>query len=90
MKLICEKCMCTGKPEPREWTMDDREGITYRVEISDGTGNVSLQCDGVEVYEVFEPFAMYEVEIELIPTNYEGRRGTKSMIVYADRVEADA
>lgn len=78
--------MCTAKNPPREWEMDGREGVSYKVEISDGTGNVKLSCADEDIYNKFEPFAKFNVEIDLQQTNYEGRTGVKAQISYAEKV----
>lgn len=88
MKLYCDKVMCTAVNEPRSWTLDNgREGVTYKVELSDGSSNIQLACKNIDVYQEFIPFDYYSVVIELAQTNFEGRVGTKAQIGYAEKIE---
>ena len=84
MNLIANNLMCTGKPKPNHWEMDGRKGTTYKVELSDGTGNVALQCIDEDIYNKFEPFQIYDCNFELVATNYEGRAGVKCRVVFAE------
>lgn len=87
MILWCDDVMCTAVVPPKSWKLDDgREGTTYRVEISDGTGNISLQCLDEDIQKKFQPFCKHNVKIQLEQTNYEGRKGVKAMVVYAEAV----
>lgn len=79
--------MCTGKNPPRQWEMDGREGVSYKVEISDGNGNIKIACADEDVYNKFVPFERFNVEIDLQQTNYEGRTGVKAQVSYAEKVE---
>lgn len=90
MFVTVANAMCTGKNAPREWKMDDREGISYKVELSDGTGNIKMACADEDIYNKFEPFERFNVEIDLQQTNYEGRTGVKAQISYAEKADEDA
>lgn len=79
--ILSTVAKCTSKPKPREWTYQDRKGITYKVDISDGESTVQIQCNDIEVYNKFEPFQDYTVSIDLVQTNFDGRLGVKAIIV---------
>lgn len=84
MRLVAHRVMCTAKNEPREWAFEDgRSGVTYKVEISDGSGNIQIACLDEDIYNHFTPFAFHEVEISLEQTNFEGRKGVKAMVTFA-------
>ena len=83
MIVLVENAMCTGKIPPREWEMEGRTGTTYKVEISDGQGSMELQCSDEDIYNKFEAFQRYDVDIDLKQTNYEGRKGVKALITFA-------
>lgn len=87
MKLIAEGVMCTSIPEPKSWKMDDREGVSYKVDLSDGSSTIQLACKGVEVYGSFVPFNRYSVIVDLEQTNFEGRKGVKAQVVRAEPME---
>lgn len=87
MILYAQGLKCTAKHEPNHWKMDDREGVSYKVELSDGTANVPLQCNSEEVYNMIEPWTAYDVEFELVSTNFNGRTGVKCWI---NRVQVSA
>lgn len=84
MILNVNNVMCTAKVPPREWEMDGRSGVTYKVEISDGSGSMELQCSDEDIYNKFVPFERFDVEIDLRQTNYEGRKGVKALITFAE------
>lgn len=87
MILWCDEVMCTAVVPPKAWRMDDgREGTTYRVELSDGTGNISLQCLDGDIHNKFIPFCKHNIKIQLEQTNYEGRKGVKALVVFAEAV----
>lgn len=65
MRLQIPRVMCTGKPEPHAWSKGDRSGVIYRVELSDGTGNIRVNCRDEAAYAAFAPFIMYQVDINL-------------------------
>lgn len=85
MKLVASDLMCTSVPAPKSWKMDGREGVTYKVDISDGESTISLPCGTIEVYQRFVPFKRYNVAIDLVQTNYEGRKGVKAFVVGAEQ-----
>lgn len=85
MILQVSNVMCTAVIPPKPWKLDNgQEGVTYRVEISDGTGNLSLQCIDGDIHNKFVPFKRHNVTIQLEQTNYEGRKGVKGIITYAE------
>lgn len=87
MFVILQNAMCTGVVPPNEWEIDGRTGVSYKVELSDGTGNVKLACKDEDTYNTFEAFERYNVELELVQTNYEGRTGVKAQVSYAEKVQ---
>lgn len=81
MIVYGQSLKCTAKKKPNHWKMDDgREGVSYKVELSDGTENTLLQCVDDEVYNMIEPWKDYNVEFELVGTNFNGRSGVKCWI----------
>lgn len=80
--------MCTGVIPPREWEMDGRTGTTFKVELSMGDGTMELQCSDEDIYNKFTAFERFDVELDLKQTNYEGRKGVKALIVYAEPAKA--
>lgn len=84
MKLVANNVMCTAKNEPRQWEFEDgRKGTTYKVELSDGSGNISIACLDEDIYNKFVPFKFHEIELSLEQTNYEGRKGVKAIVSWA-------
>lgn len=64
MQLGTSRAMVTGKPEPNEWEFEGRKGVTYRLEISDGSGNVTIRVTE-EVYNSVAPFQFYSFVITM-------------------------
>lgn len=84
MILTANNVMCTAKNPPREWEFEDgRKGVTYKVELSDGSGNISIACLDEDIYNKFQPFKFHEIELSLEQTNYEGRKGVKAIVSWA-------
>lgn len=88
MFVVAQKVMCTAKNPPRDWEMEDgRKGVSYKVEISDGNNNMKIACADEDIYNKFQAFEYYAIEIDLQQTNYEGRTGIKGQISYVEKVE---
>lgn len=87
MILNAFNAMCTGVVPPREWEMDGRSGTTYKVELSMGDGTLELQCSDEDIYNKFQAFERYDVDIDLKQTNYEGRKGVKALVTFAQPSE---
>ena len=83
MKFAGTDLMCVSIPEPRQWEMDGRNGVSYKVDLSDGTSTVQLACKDINVYQVFRPFKKFTVQIELLQTTFDGRKGVKAQIFAA-------
>ena len=64
MKAYVNDAMCVGIREPREYEFNGRKGVSYAVEITDGTGVVELPVSDKEVFEVFEVMGRFVVTIE--------------------------
>ena len=86
MKASTE-AICTAILKPRAWEMEGRNGTTYKVSISDGESNITMQCLNEEVWSNFEVFKPHMIVIDLVQTNYEGRTGVKALIVEAYKDE---
>lgn len=80
------KIKCTGIPKPREWEYGSQKGISYKVELSDGSGNISLPCENGDVWAVFEPFKDYCVDIEISQVARENILATRCRVVNAAKV----
>lgn len=87
MKFAGKNLMCVSIPEPRSWEMNGQAGVSYKVDLSDGTNTVTMACKNIEVYQIFRPFRPFDVEIELVQTNFDGRKGVKAQISSAKVVE---
>lgn len=88
MILQNNNLMCTGKPNPRPYTLNSGvSGVSYKVELSDGNGTVSLPVDGESTYSIFEPWKMYNVGIEITQTANNDRITTRARVVSAVVVE---
>lgn len=75
--------MCTAVPQPREWEMDGNKGVSYKIELSDGSGTVQLPCINGDVWKVFEPFKVYAVSIEVVQQARSGFMGVRARVVSA-------
>lgn len=80
------KLKCTGVPKPREWDMNGQKGISYKVELSDGSGNISLPCADGDIWSCFEPFKDYSVEIEITQVARENILATRCRVINAAKV----
>ena len=80
------KVMCTGKPEPRAWEFNGRSGVSYKVCVSDGSSNLELPVKDAEIWNKFEPFKKFRVDIEISQVANDNRLATRCRIVEA-RVE---
>ena len=83
MKFTAGDLMCVSIPEPRQWEMEGRQGVSYKVDLSDGVSTVQLACKDINVYQVFRPFKKFTVQIELLQTSFDGRKGVKAQIFAA-------
>lgn len=81
MRCNCPRVICTGKPEPNMWQMGERSGVSYKVEVSDGSGNVSMPCKDEVVYNAFVPFQTFSIDVEINQVANESRLGTRARIV---------
>lgn len=80
------KLKCTGLPAPREYEWNNRNGVSYKVELSDGHGTLSLPCENGNVYGVFEPFEDYTVDIEITQVARENVLSTRCRVIAAQKV----
>lgn len=78
--------MCTGVPDPREWTFRDRSGISYKVNLSDGQSNLELPVSEASVFSVFKPFERYNVTFEISQVADDNRITTRCRVVDAKPV----
>lgn len=83
MISIVPDVLCTAIAKPREWEMDGRSGISYKVDVSDGEDNITFACDGPDVHAAFEPFKHFQITLDTKQTNFDGRKGTKTQIIDA-------
>lgn len=77
--------MCVGIKQPNEWNVDGRTGVTYKVQVSDGTETVEMRCASVDVWSQFKAFKPYAVSISLTQTSNGGRLGIRAEIVGAQQ-----
>ena len=56
MVVTSPKVMCTGKPEPRAWEFNGRSGVSYKVNISDGSSNLELPVKDAEIWNICDLF----------------------------------
>lgn len=90
MRTTCKSVMCTAIKEPRPYKFDDgREGVSYKVEMSDGLGSVEFAVTEA-VYLLFVPFKIYDITIEFNQvtraTQYGQRKDIKARIVEVTEV----
>lgn len=83
MQVSAQKVMCTGKPAPREWNMEGRSGVSYKVDLSDGYESISVPCKDAEVYGAFLPFQAYQVDFEVVSTVNNNRQGVRIRAINA-------
>ena len=83
MIVTSPKVMCTGKPEPRAWEFNGRSGVSYKVNISDGSSNLELPVKDAEIWNKFEPFKRYRVSIEVSQVANDNRLSTRCRVVDA-------
>lgn len=81
MIVTSPKIMCTGKPEPRAWEFNGRSGVSYKVNVSDGSSNLELPVKDAEVWNLFEPFKRFRVDIEISQVANDNRLATRCRIV---------
>lgn len=84
--------MCIGVKEPRSYKFDDgREGVSYKVELTDGHGGIEVPV-AEEIYQYFEPFRKYLLDFEITQvsrnTQYGVRKDFKVRAVDMDEAEA--
>lgn len=84
MLAVVPNCMCTGKPEPRAWEMNGRSGVSYKVNLSDGTSALELAVADAETWNAFVPFRMYNVTLEITQVAYESRLSTRTRVCDAE------
>lgn len=77
MIVTAPEVFCTAVKVPNEYKIGDRSGVSYKVEISDGTGSVEMPVIDGDVWKVFEPMKKYAVDIELVPFAQETRNGAR-------------
>lgn len=65
MRIQVPRVIVTGKPEPHAWSRGERSGVIYRVEVSDGSGNVRMNCASQAVYESMTPFQAFAVDLTI-------------------------
>lgn len=75
--------MCVGKPAPRPYNVNGTSGISYKIELSDGSGTVTLPVSDEAVYQLFEPWHMYHVDVEITQSAMENRIVTRSRVIAA-------
>lgn len=78
--------MCVGVKQPNEWEIDGRKGVTYKVQLSDGTEAIEIKCADVNVWSQFKAFNNYAVAIEIAQTSNGGRLGIRAQVVGAQAV----
>lgn len=77
MIVTAPEVTCTAVKAPNEYTIGERKGVSYKVEISDGTGSIELPVIDGDVWKVFQPFGKYAIDIEVIQTAIETRNGAR-------------
>lgn len=65
MRIQIPRVIVTGKPDPHPWTRGERSGIIYRIEVSDGTGNIRMNCENQAVYESVTPFQAFALDCRI-------------------------
>lgn len=85
MIVVVPNCMCTGKPDPREWEYEGRSGTSYKVEISDGNSTVQFPVTE-DVYPEFEPFERFNVTLNIEQTDFDGRKGVRCRVIDCEPV----
>lgn len=83
MKFLASDLMCVSIPEPREWDYNGQNGVSYKVDLSDGLSTVQLAVKDIQTYQVFRPFKRFNVQIELLQTSFDGRKGVKAQVIAA-------
>lgn len=81
MLVRSPKVMCTGKPEPRAWEYNGRSGVSYKVNLSDGSSNLELPVKDAEVWNMFDPFKKFIVDIEISQVANDNRIVTRCRVV---------
>ena len=87
MIAVVPNCMCTGKPEPRAWEMNGRSGVSYKVNVSDGNSALELPVADAETWNLFVPFEMYEVSLQIDQIANNSRLSTRTRINSARKVD---
>lgn len=80
--------MCVGVNPPREWEMNGQKGVTYKVQVSDGTQAIEIKCASVDVWQIFKAFKNFSVNFEITQSSNAGRMGIRAQIVGAQPVKA--
>lgn len=75
------KVKCVARQDPKAWEFNGRSGVSYKVEISDGTTNVQLPVSSADVWNMFKPFEDYYCTIEISQVAQDNRIATKCRIV---------
>lgn len=78
--------MCVGVKPPQEWSLDGRSGVTYKVQLSDGTEAIEIKCESGDVYGMFKAFQNYAVALSIVQTSNSGRLGIRASVVGAQPV----
>lgn len=80
MKAENIKVLCIGVSAPREWSYEDRSGVSYKVEVTDGNGSIELPVTE-DAYGNFESMQEYMIDLEIYQVNRNTQYGVRKTTV---------
>lgn len=83
MLFTVKDVMCTAKSKPKAWAVGENSGVSYKVDLGDGEGNLKLPVLDEQTWSIFEPFKMFDVVLEVNQTARDNRLATTLRIVEA-------
>lgn len=76
MKANEVRAWCTAVKEPRPYEIEGRKGISYKIEVSDGTASMEMPIDE-SVYLYMQPMREYLFDLDFTQVSRETKFGIR-------------